>query len=290
MTWLLVTPARNEAANLPLLAASLRAQTRAEVIGQWVVVDDGSTDGTATAVDPASMPFPVEVLRRERAGGGLRGGAAFRSFMAGAEHGLALLPDADRVCKLDADMQLAPDYVEQLLAVPPAALIGGIITSWRDREHVFHVRGALKAYDRPAFEIVRALPVALGLDLIDEVAIRHAGMTVRAITSAHAVESRRTGSSEGMLEGRRRGGIVARWTGYHPVYFALRLLRSTFRKPYVIGAAAMAYGYARAEPSPYPAELRRAHRREQSARLRALARNPLRFLRDTFYLDVRARS
>jgi glycosyltransferase involved in cell wall biosynthesis len=288
--WLLVTPARNEADNLPHLAACLREQTRADVIDQWVIVDDGSTDGTATAVDPASMPFPVEILRREPTAGGLRGGGAFRSFIAGATRGLELLPDATRVCKLDADMQLAPDYFEQLLAAPDAALVGGIITSWRDREQMHHVRGALKCYDRAAFEVVRALPIALGLDLVDEVAVRHAGMQVRVVSAAHAVELRRTGSSEGMLEGRRRTGIVARWTGYHPLYFVLRLVRTTFRKPYVIGAGAMALGYLRADPSPYDVTLRRAHRAEQSARLRALVRNPRRFLRATYSLDDRTRS
>jgi hypothetical protein len=150
------------------------------------------------------------------------------------------------------------------------------------------VRGALKAYDRSAFEVVRALPIALGLDLIDEVALRANGMRVQVVTTARATESRRTGSSEGMLEGRHRTGIVARWTGYHPAYFALRLLRHAFRRPYVVGAVAMARGYLTAGPSPYDEQLRRSHRQEQAARLRRLARHPIGFLRETYSLRTRS--
>ena len=45
LTYAVVTPARNEEANLRRLGAALAAQTLAPA--EWVVVDDGSTDATA---------------------------------------------------------------------------------------------------------------------------------------------------------------------------------------------------------------------------------------------------
>ena len=283
MSWLLVTPARNEAHNLPAVATRLAEQSRRDLIGLWVIVDDGSTDGTATAFDWRSLPFRVEVLRRDEPAKGLRGGGAFDAFYAGAHRGLALLPGATRVLKFDADMAPAPDYLEELAnADRGQGLIGGVITSRREREQLHHVRGALKAYSREAFAIVATLPAAVGLDVMDEVALRAAGLEVEAVPAAQVEVLRRTGSSEGTLKGRMRGGMVTRTTGYHPAYVALRLARYAVRRPYVLGSAAMALGWITAPASPYSAELLRAHRSQQKERIRRLVTHPVSYLREAF--------
>jgi hypothetical protein len=285
-SWLVITPARNEAAHLPELARTLAAQeTRA--IGLWVVVDDGSTDGTADAVDWAGLPFPVRVLTRDGSTSGLTHGGAFAAFYAGADLGLELLPDAERVLKLDADARLATDYFTELTRVPlTVGLIGGVIDQPGEREQRHHVRGLLKAYNRAAFAVVRGLPAAVGHDVMDEVALRANGLEVRTVPSARASVARATTSSEGLLAGRIRNGKVTRWTGYHPLYVVLRLVRYSLRRPAVIGAGAMAWGYATAGPSPFPPSLLAAHRREQAVRLRALLRHPVGYLRHSFGLSA----
>ena len=266
MSWLVVTPARNEADRLPAVARAL-AEQRRQVIGLWVVVDDGSTDGTADAV-PRNLPFQVHVLRRDNSGG-LLGASEFAAFLAGAETGLQLLPDADRVMKLDADVLLAPDYFDVLAPVAgAAALVSGRVEQRGESTRGDFTRGALKAYSRAGFDIIRDLPVALGWDVLDEVALRLAGYDVAVVPAAIATVSRRTGSSEGVLAGRRRAGVVSRWTGYHWAYFGLRLARFAFRRPFVIGSVAMAYSWATAGAGPFSAELRRAKRSSQVSRLR----------------------
>jgi glycosyltransferase involved in cell wall biosynthesis len=273
MSWLVVTPARNEADRLPLLAESLRRQ-QPGIIGTWVVVDDGSSDGTGACARSLHMPFPVHVLER-RNDGGLSKGSAFGSFLAGAEYGLRLLPSPDRVLKLDADVVLADGYLGALAAVPlSVGLVGGEGRDRPERALDHHVRGSLKAYSRAAFDLVATLPPATGFDVLDEVLLRAHGHQVQVVASARATVTRRTGTSEGLLEGRRRGGMVARWTGYHPAYFLLRLARYALRRPVAAGALAMAAGYITAPPSPFPADLRRGNRAEQAARMRAIARHP----------------
>lgn len=278
-SWLVVTPARNEAENLPRLAASLAAQTAA-IVGLWVVVDDGSADGTATCVDWTALPFPATVLRREGAPSGLARGGAFAAWYAGCDEGLRRLPNAERVLKLDADVVLTPTYLAELARVPlEVGLVGGVVVEASEREHRHHVRGPLKAYNRAAFEVARRLPAAVGHDVMDEVALRAAGLTVQTVPSARASLARGTTTSEGLVRGRLRNGKVTRWTGYHPLYVVLRLLRYLGRPPYVVGSAALLWGYLTAGPSPFAAELRRAHRAEQAARMRLLARNPIGYLR-----------
>lgn len=270
MSILVVTPARNEAVRLPLLAQSLAVQSK-QTIGLWVVVDDGSTDGTAGCLPP-DLPFPVEVLRREN-GGGLAGGSAFAAWRDGAEHGLRLLPDAERVLKLDADVTLDPSYLEAIDS-RTESLVAGVLSGPGELARVTHTRGALKGYDRQAYEVVARLPVAIGFDVMDEVALRLAGLSVAVEPSARAAVTRVTGTSEGRLKGRYRGGLVSRWTGYSRLYFAFRLLVHAVRRPMVLGSVAMLVGYLRAGDGPWPAELKTALRDTQRKRLKALVLRP----------------
>lgn len=277
MTWLVVTPARNEAARLPGLAASLAAQTR-QLIGLWVIVDDGSTDGTAEIAAALDPGFPVRVLSRQNEGG-LTGASEFAAFLHGADEGLRSIATPERVMKCDADLRLLPTYLEELRETPPeVGVCGGVLAGLGELEQVTYVLGGLKAYTPAAYRIVRQLPVALGWDVLDEVALRLSGLEVRVMPTAVAVTSRRTGSSEGLLAGRRRNGAISRWVGYHPAYFALRVLRFLVRKPVVLGALALVQGYATAGRGPHPDVLRRAMRDHQAAKLKNLLRNPVRFL------------
>ena len=57
----LITPARDESDNLPRLAAGLAAQT--VLPAAWVIVDNGSTDGTAEIAAEIAREHPwVTVL------------------------------------------------------------------------------------------------------------------------------------------------------------------------------------------------------------------------------------
>jgi dolichol-phosphate mannosyltransferase len=284
VTFLLVTPARDEADRLPLLAASL-ARQEPGLVGLWVVVDDGSSDGTAEVARGFDLGFPVSVLSRGPvAGAGLATASELVAFRAGVTEGLARLPHPTRIVKLDADLVLDDGYLRALAGVPDDVdLTGGVIVTGADREQADHVRGAVKAYLPAAYETVSALPAALGWDAMDAVAIRAAGGRVEACAGATAELTRRTGGSEGnLLRGRMRGGVVSRWCGYHPAYFLLRLLRYSARRPVVVGAVAMLWAYARAGRGPWPDDLRRAMRTEQSRKLRRLTRRPLTTLRDLF--------
>ena len=114
---LVVSPVRNEAAHLERVVAAMAAQTRPP--DEWVVVDDGSDDGTAELLAslarrpvpscgssrPQDRLDPAEVDRLALA-------AAPRAFNAGLAHGRG---DFTHVAKLDGDVELPPDYYEVLL-------------------------------------------------------------------------------------------------------------------------------------------------------------------------------
>ena len=95
---LVVIPAFNEQENLEQLFADLegRSELRAQAM-RIVIVDDGSSDLTATLIESYDGDLPVELLRFDENQGP---GAAFR---AGFERVLELAPEDALVITLEAD-------------------------------------------------------------------------------------------------------------------------------------------------------------------------------------------
>jgi dolichol-phosphate mannosyltransferase len=102
---LFVVPAFNEEANLPRLIDDLESRPQLFPPGsRAIIVDDGSSDGTADLVDSYAGPLPLEVLRLGENQGP---GAAFRAGFAAAlescpENALVVTLEADTTSDLDA--------------------------------------------------------------------------------------------------------------------------------------------------------------------------------------------
>jgi glycosyltransferase involved in cell wall biosynthesis/phospholipid N-methyltransferase len=116
----ILVPAFNEEEFLPaLLERALAAPLPTGVETEILVVDDGSTDGTAAAAMEAARRVPerVRVLRHERNRGK---GAAIRTALAEARGEFALIQDAD----LEYDPRDYPKLLEPLLEGRADAVYG----------------------------------------------------------------------------------------------------------------------------------------------------------------------
>src|SRR5215510_473311 len=103
--WVTV-PTLDEVENLDTLVARIRAAVPAAHI---LVVDDGSTDGTADKAEALGAEFGrIEVLRRPRKMGL---GSAYR-----AGHAIGLARGFDVMMQIDADLSHNPADVPRLLA------------------------------------------------------------------------------------------------------------------------------------------------------------------------------
>ncbi len=280
MTLLIVSPLHNEVHNASGLVSSVRAQRFRDF--DWVVVDDGSTDGTAEQFAKVDTENLATVLSKAN-DGGLIGGSDYTSWRFGVASALPRKPYT-HVMKLDADVRMAPDYLERVMALArdPVGIAGGVIVTKGMTEQKFHVPGSVKLYTTDAFRATESMPPALGWDVLDEVAAGLAGFQTRVDSDAHFEMTRAVGASEGEVHGRYRNGRVCRWTGYSFPYFLLHCGRYLARRPYVVGSLAMLWGYLHAGGGPFKLEVKRAHARMQRRKLSRAFRNPLSFWRDAY--------
>lgn len=276
LRYALVTPARNEAANLERLAAALAAQTR--LPERWVIVDNGSTDPTPAVarrlaaehgwVRAISIPGQVQA----------RGGPVVRAFHAGLAE-IGPLPDV--VVKLDADVSMPPDHFARLVgafaADPALGISSGVCFEFEDGEWrrqettAASVWGCSRAYRAACLEQILPLEEHMGWDGIDALKAQLRGW--RSGTQPglpfrhHRAEGARDGARTAAYAAQ---GRAAHYMGYRPSYLVLRALHRARAER---AAMAMIAGYARAALGRAPrcpdAEVIAHLRSEQ--RLRALA-------------------
>jgi glycosyltransferase involved in cell wall biosynthesis len=274
---LLVTPAYNEAAHLERTICAVAAQSRLPDL--WLIVDDGSTDETPRLLDRYAEEVPFLQGRQAPARNRLAGddglalaaeAVAFNAALADID-----LDDFTHIGKLDADVELPPDYLEHLLerfaAEPDLGIAGGTLLEPSDgawyptKVPAHHVRGALKLYSRECFEAIGGIQERLGWDTIDETYARMQGFETRSLPEVPARHHRPVATRGGTLRGRARHGQCAYILRYGFWWVALRSLKVACLRPRGISGIAFLYGYLRAA-------LRRESRVEDEQYRRFVAR------------------
>lgn len=249
LRYAVITPARNERSHLPALEECLVRQTKRP--DEWLVVDDGSTDGTlefANAV--AGRRTWVRVLQHKGAEPPQRGAAVVRSFTAGVN---ALGPLPDVVVKIDADVTFDAEYFERLLSAfassPKLGIASGVCHELRDGKWspLFgtrsHVWGAARAYRRECLELVTPLEEREGWDDLDALKARLEGWETGVIANLPFRHHRQLGQRGGRVAVWLRQGEVAHYMGYRFSYLVARALYRFVQEP---RASLMLVGWATA--------------------------------------------
>lgn len=279
--YVLVTPARNEADLIEATIRSMRAQSVPPL--RWVIVSDGSTDGTDDIVRRHLDELPwLRLVRRDE--------REDRSFAAKARAfaaGFAALRDLDFdvVGNLDADITFGPGYFAYLLSQferDPRLGVAGTPFVEGDRQYDYrftnieHVSGACQLFRRACFEEVGGYPEVRGggIDWIAVTTARMKGWRTRTFTDMQCEHHRPIGSAAGMGLGPRfRQGRKDRALGGHPLWQVFRAVYQLKSPPRVLGGAALMAGFVwgalRRDPITIGPELMAFHRGEQMARLRS---------------------
>jgi glycosyltransferase involved in cell wall biosynthesis len=281
LRYALITPARNEA---KLIEATIRAVVAQTVPpARWVIVSDGSTDGTDEIVWRFAAQHPwIELLRMpERCerhfGGKAMAINAACERLAGVEY--------DAIACLDADITFEPDYFEYLLGqLASDRTLGLVGTPYKDVTNevydyrfvrVENVSGACQLFRRACFEDIGGYAVVKGgaIDTIASLTARMKGWKTRTFTGKICLHHREVGTAQGgTLKARFNLGKRDWAVGNHPLWEMFRGVYQLARKPYVVRGMALMAGYvsaaARGGDRPVSAELCAFRRREQMEHLR----------------------
>jgi poly-beta-1,6-N-acetyl-D-glucosamine synthase len=179
LTYVLITPARNEADFIELTLRSVVSQTVRPL--KWVIVSDGSTDGMDDIVNTYTVQHPwIELVRMPE-----RQERHFAGKVHAFNAGYAKVKDLpyDVIANLDADVSFDSDYFDFLLgrlADNPRLGVAG--TPFREGTFQYdyrftsieHVSGQIQLFRRKCFEEIGGyVPMKTGgVDLVAVITAR----------------------------------------------------------------------------------------------------------------------
>ena len=286
--YVLITPARNEEKHIEELIRSMISQT--VLPSKWVIVNDGSTDATASIVGQYLAKYDwIELVNlpthRDRTFA-----AKVHAFEAGLEKVKNL--GYQIIGNLDSDVSFDADYCEFLLnkfQEDPSLGVAGTIfreegySSAADSfEGQTHVAGGCQLFRRRCFEEIGGYVPnkAGGIDWIAVTTARMTGWKTRSFREKSFFHYRTLGTAgRSPLASLFSYGEKDYYLGGHPLWELFRVTYRTVKRPYIVGGLALGLGYCWAflcrTARPVSPELMTFHRHEQMRKLKAILKSAL---------------
>ena len=281
LIYVLITPARNEAMFIEQTIKSVVGQTIPPA--KWVIVSDGSTDGTDDIVKKYAAEYTwIELVRMPE---------RLERHFAGKVHafnaGYAKVKHLQYECigSLDADISFESDYFAFLLnkfdhmfdlGVAGTPFVEAGFQYDYNFVSIDHVSGACQLFRRKCFENIGGYrPIKEGgIDWVAVTTARMKGWKTRTFTEKTCLHQRRIGTGKGsVFKAKFRVGQQDYYLGGHPLWEVFRALYQMKLKPYVLGGSLIFMGYAWAFLNrcerPIPRELIDFRRKEQMQRLKS---------------------
>ena len=244
--YVITTPCLNEIEALPRLLADLERQDHPAAL--WLVVDDGSDDGTRAwlAEQSATRPW-MEWRDSPEAADEYLGAHIARIKRWGLEQALAVADDRGlevfAAGVLDADLGLPADHYARLIGALEADDALGVVSSVMGSEaggagpkerfqRADLPRGATQTFRTSCLEAIGGLPPYPGYDGAANVKAAVRGWRCAALTDVVASHARPTATRFGAATGYSRKGRYAWFLGHHPLLIAARTAAYTVTTPH----------------------------------------------------------
>jgi glycosyltransferase involved in cell wall biosynthesis len=290
--YVLVTAAYNEEDNIEETIQSVVRQT--VLPGRWVIVSDGSTDGTdgiiAKYAEKHSFIHFLRVTRRP----GRSFGSKVRALRAGNE--LLQGIEADFIGNLDADVSVEPAYFESLIQQfetrPALGIAGGFV--FEETDNQFRSRRSNRSYSvahaaqivrRECYEAIGGYAVLEygGEDWHAQISARMKGWEAEAFPELKIYHHRHTGEADNLLRHKFRQGRMDYSFGSDIVFEILKCLDRAAEKPFLLGMVARLAGYFWSaicrDPRPVSKEFVAYLRREQKEKILSFLKGSFRTAR-----------
>lgn len=280
LTYVLITPARNEAEFIELTIQSMIAQTYKPL--KWIIVSDGSTDGTDGIVNRYLPDHPwIELIRtperKERHFAG-----KVMAFNAGYEKVKHL--HYDIIGSLDADLSFDPVYFSFLISkfeeLPKLGVAGTPFSEGGKHydyrfTNIEHVSGACQLFRKECFlSIGGYVPLKVGgIDLVAVTTARMKGWKTRTFTEIISHHHKMTQSDKSTnLMATFKSGFHDYLMGSSPLWQTFRSIYQMTNKPYFLRGIFFFAGYfwamIRRTERPVSQEFLKFRRQEQLSRLK----------------------
>jgi len=196
----IVIPANNEEGYIGRTLQSLINQSLLPT--KVVVVDDNSTDTTASIVNKIAKEHPwISLVSNTSSEAHLPGGKIINAFYKGYD---SLDFEYDVICKYDADVVFPENYLETLTKHYHNNSKLGMVAGhcyiekngkWQleNLTSKEHIRGGLKAYRKACFRDIGGLKKSMGWDTIDELLALYYGWEFKTDESLHVKHLKPTG-------------------------------------------------------------------------------------------------
>jgi glycosyltransferase involved in cell wall biosynthesis len=251
-SYVLVTPACNEAATIEETIRSVLAQTL--LPREWIIVSNGSTDRTEEIVDRYAREYSfIRLLRYP-----VTGPRSFALVVHADEAGYKALKTKDYsfIGLLDADVRFKPDYFASLISRFDAdsrlGLAGGRVldvidgkTPWQ-RQYLKDISGAAQFFRRECFESLGGLvPIPEGgWDAITCCQARANGYRTQTFPDFIMEHLKPRNVGEGnKLRRKWQMGLRDYAIGNDPVFETFKCAFRFWESPFLIGAVARFGGY-----------------------------------------------
>jgi len=285
--YVLISPARNEAAFIEMTLQSMISQSHLPL--KWVIVSDGSTDGTDDIVKKYAAEHEwIELLRMPERTERHFAGKVF-AFRTGYEKVKDLTFEI--VGNLDADISFGPDHFEFILGkfaenphlgVAGTAFIEDSSVAYNyEFTNIEHVSGQCQLFRRECYEAIGGYtPRKMGgIDLVAVLTARMKGWQTRTFPEKIFVHHRKMGTGmHGKMTLLFKSGQVDYILGSHPIWETVRsIYQMTNKRPFIIRGAIQIAGFYWAMlkrlKRDVPRDFVEFRRKEQMLRLSAYFKN-----------------
>jgi glycosyltransferase involved in cell wall biosynthesis len=239
--YILLTAAKNEEAYISEAITSVLRQTVRPLA--WFIMDDGSTDKTASIIERYAEQHPFIRLDSASYRGGRNFGSQYKAIQAAYQ--LAKSLEFDFVGVQDAD--IAPEQEDYYQLVfkkfqknPRLGVAGGFIYErsngiWQSRRSNTpdSVAGGIQMFRRSCFERIGGytpLPYG-GSDWLAQLNAKMAGWEVLAFPELHVFHYRCSSTANGRLRGYFQIGVMEASMGSHPFFEFLKCGRHSGARP-----------------------------------------------------------
>lgn len=262
MSYILITPVKNEEKSFPNLAISITRQTCLPSI--WVIVDDNCTDQTPEIIKNLMDRYDwIYSIKKKEINE-----YSHLSFATSVEIGYEYAKDicernninCDYIGKIDADILLPENYFQKIIDefkkdLRLAILSGSIIQindindikekkhakSIKEKRYILGEFADERLYRKEFLDEVGGFPITYSPDTVLLIKAKVRGWKIKEIQNLNFYEVRKSYQKETWRRMRNRG-YGRYFLNYHPFLVLLAALHMMTKKPYY-HAIAYCYGY-----------------------------------------------